>query len=498
MEVEELPENDDEQNSSIIVFAEGNTHRLLYENQVKLGSRVKITAVVINTPPYAHPPIENAKSLQKAVLSANYIELLEDEVISTTITADDEHRIREIATDPNVFSILTESIAPNLEGMSNIKEAILYALFGGVRRTGKVNTRGIINLLLVSDPSRGKSTLFEYIRKIAPKCKKVLGGAVTRAGLGAGATRSEITGKFTIEAGALVMANKGLLLIDELDKMAKEDMASLHESMESCSITKTIVGQNRSFNAETTIIGACNPENGRFDAYKSITSQIKLAPAIISRFDGIFAMRDIPNAVEDKAILSRIYKNYSEPENIKPIVPPELLRKYVILAKRIIPTFTPNPEVEDVLTSFYVGMRTTSVANNGQNTIPITTRQAESILRFAEASARIRLSHSVEVEDIQRAIKIILGYLKEFGFDQSTGRYDIDRVVSDMSSTGRNVARVILGVLADKELHTYEEVWAKTKEQITTINEIDFEDMLSKLAHKGELTEPRRGSYQVI
>lgn len=833
LEIEELPENDDENNSTISVFVDGNTHNLLNRNQISLGSRVKLTAFVGNTPEWAIKPEEAIKSIQKSVLNANYIELLDDEIISTTITAQEEEKIREIASDPNVFEILTNSVAPQLEGMQNIKEAVMYALFGGVRRIGKFNARGIINILLVSDPAKGKclgkgteivmydglvkkvedvnvgdllmgddstprkvlslargraemrkitpfyggqpficnkdhiltlqksgarfnweivdttlagleklpnkeryklirtgvefplrpdpilnpyfvgiwlgdgnnddqsickpdheiknfleqmaseyklrmsiyyntkkcpryqivgkknhpnpikdqlkslnllhnkhipndykcgsrnvrlqilaglldtdgyldpantsfeiatkypqlakdilfiarslgfgattrkkrvtlkkygfvgeysvlkisgdlttiptlisrkvakpynrnrrcnisgfkienlppdeyygfiltgngrfllsdftithnSSLFESIRKIAPKCKKVLGGATSKAGLGAGATRSEITGKFSIEAGALVMANKGVLLMDEMDKFEPEDMASLHESMESCTITKSIVGQNRSFNAETTIIGACNPEHSRFDAYKSVTSQIKLAPSLISRFDGVFAMRDIPNAVEDKAILTRIYQNYSLPENIKPPVAPELFRKYITLAKRINPSFSHNIDVQNALADFYVGMRTTSVVNQGGNTIPITTRQAESILRFAEASARIRLSHSVEKEDIQRGINVIMGYLKEFGFDQATGRFDIDRVVSDLSSTGRNLARTILAVLSDRQLHTYEEILARTREQLPTLVELDFEEMVSKLTRKGEFTESKRGQYQLV
>jgi replicative DNA helicase Mcm len=506
MEIEELPENDDDKNSVITLICDGNLCRVVngevapsrfIPNPVSLGQRVSITAFVDATPEWLLSKEEAQKPTKKSVLLANYIEQLEEEIINTTITNEDEQKIRSLAADPNIFSILTESVAPQLEGLTNVKEAILFALFGGVRRVGKVNARGIINLLLVSDPSKGKSSLFEYIKKIAPKCKKVLGGTTTKAGLGAGATRSEITGKFTIEAGALVMANKGVLLIDELDKMTPEDMASLHESMESCSITKSIVGQNRSFNAETCIIGACNPKSGRFDGYESVTQQIKLPPAIISRFDAIFAMRDIPNAAEDTAILTRIYKNYAQPENINPLVPPELLRKYIILAKRITPKFTHSEEIQDVLTQFYVGMRTTSVMNNGHNTIPITTRQAESILRFAEASARIRLSEQVEKDDIQRAIQIILGYLKEFGFDPSTGRYDIDRVVSDMSSTGRNTARAILAVLADRQVQSYELVLQRVKEQIPTLNEIDFEDMMSRLSRKGELTEPRRGHYQL-
>ena len=378
----------------------------------------------------------------------------------------------------------------------SIKEATLYALFGGVRRTGKVTTRGIISILLVSDPSKGKSSLFEYIRKIAPKSKKVLGGATSSAGLGAGAVKSEVTGQFTIEAGALILAHKGVLLVDEMDKFQPEDMASLHESMESCSVTKSIVGQNRSFNAETTIIGACNPKSGRFDPNDSVTQQIKLPPAIISRFDAIFAMRDIPNAVEDKAIITRIYKNYANPDSVNPVVAPELMRKYITLAKKITPTFAHSEEVQEVLSQFYVGLRTTSVANSNGNTIPITTRQAESILRFAEASARIRLSKSVEKEDIQRGIILIMGYLKEFGFDSSTGRYDIDRVVSDMSSSTRNIAKTILAVLVDKQPHFYDDIFMQVKELIPNLTEIDFEDVLGKLSHKGEITEPRKGQYK--
>lgn len=498
MEIEELPDNDDELNSTITIFVEGNAHKLLAENQVKIGTRVKITGFVSTTPAYAQPILDNSKSIQKAVLLGNYVELLEEEVVNMTITQDDEAKIKELSQNPDIFTLLTNSIAPQLEGLTNVKEAVLYSLFGGVRRTGKVNTRGIINILIVSDPSIGKTTMFDNIRKIAPKSKKILGGTTTKSGIGAGATRSEITGKFTIEAGALVMANKGILIIDELDKMTPEDMASLHESMESCSVTKTIVGQNRTFNAETTIISGCNPKSGRFDDYDPITKQINLPPAILSRFDSIFAMRDKPNSDQDKSIISKIYRNYSQPDLISSPVPPEILRKYIIYAKRIAPKFTHNQEVQEFLSEFYVSMRNTSTTQNGQTTIPITTRQAESILRFAEASARIRLSEQVEREDIQRGINIIIKYLKEFGFDQTTGKFDIDRVVSDTSSSSRTIAKVILDTLTNHDVLSYELLATKVKEVLPGVKDYDIEETISKLSRKGDVTEPKRGYYQAI
>jgi len=436
------------------------------------------------------------KSMQKNVLVANYVELLEEEIVNTTITKEDEAKIQAIANDPKVYETLISSIAPNLEGMSDVKEAILYAMFGGVRRIGKVNTRGLINILLVSDPSKGKTTLFEYIKKMAPKIKRISGGGTTKAGLGAGATRSEITGKFTIEAGALVMANKGLLLLDELDKMSPEDMAALHESMESCTVTKAIVGQNRSFNAETTVIAACNPEHSRFDIMVPLTKQIKLAPSLLSRFDAIFAMRDIPNEAEDLAIVTRIYQNYSQPDSINPAVPPELLRKYIIYAKRIIPSFTPDKEVQESLAKFYVGLRKTSVSQDGVATIPIATRHAESILRFAEASARIRLSSSVDKQDIERAIRIILNYLKAFGLDPVTGRIDVDRIMSDSSVSSRNVAKIILDVLSDKTPISFEGIFNRVKEKLPNVKEQDVDEAIRGLKH--DIFEPRANQYQLI
>jgi replicative DNA helicase Mcm len=313
--------------------------------------------------------------------------------------------------------------------------------------------------------------------------------------MGAGAVKSEITGKFTIEAGALVMANKGILLVDELDKMQPEDMASLHESMESCTVTKTIVGQNRSFNAETTIIAACNPKTGRFDDADPLTKQISLPPALLSRFDAIFVMRDKPDATKDRAILTRIYKNYAKPETLNPPVPPELLRKYIIYAKRITPQFTHSQDVEDTLADFYVGLRNTSSTTYGIPTISIAARHAESILRFAEASARIRLCEQVEKQDIERAIQIILGYLKEFGLDPLTGKIDIDRIGSDVPASSRNIAKAILDTLADKSTLSYELIFNKLKETMPNIKENDMDEVLSKLQHNGDITEPRKGYY---
>lgn len=497
IELEELPENDDDQNSIVLMFVQGNALKIMEENQSGLGCRVKVTAWVEYMPKWAQPPQEQAKSQQKVALIGNYIELLDDELISTTISSEEEAQIKELAKNPQVYNILTESIAPNLLGLTDLKEGILYALFGGVRRTGKVLSRGMIHILMVSDPGQGKSVLMDYIKKVAPKCRKAVGGQASKCGIGAGAVKSEITGMMSIQAGLLVLAHKGILILDEFDKMASDDRSVLHESSESGTFTKSVTGQNRTFNAETTIIAACNPKHGRFDPYEPLVKQINIIPSLLSRFDLVFVLRDVPNLEQDSAIADKIFDNYASPDlSATPIVAPLLLKKYIMVAKKINPCFPDDPTTKKIFTQFYTAMRGTGNEQDKNLTIAITTRQAESVLRLAEASARIRLSTEVNDDDLNRAINIINKYLKKFALDEKTGKIDIDRIGGETTASERGNARIFMGVVDELAPHylggeiPINDLISKMRERCT-ISESECEDLIDRIKREGSIFCPR-------
>ncbi len=384
-------------------------------------------------------------------LEANNVDVSGREMELLELTEEDEEEIREIAQDPWVHRRLLQSIAPSIFGLDEIKESILYLLFNGVSKNlPDVRIRGDINVLLVGDPGTGKSQLLMYASKVAPRGLMTTGRGSTAAGLTAAVVKEGGTGSFTLEAGALVLGDKGIVCIDEMDKMRDEDRGAIHPAMEQQVVSIAKGGIVATLNARTSILAAANPTLGRYNPYQTIAQNISLPVTLLSRFDLIFILRDIPEKDRDSKMAEHILRLHlaaGSPDTAH--LNTELLRKYISYARRTDPVIT-----EDVVQAFqdyYVKMRTASLQGGEASAVSITARQLESLVRLAEARARVHLRAEVTVEDAEAAIALMQRSLEQVGIDVETGEQDIDLLYTGKPRSLQNKLQSVLGVIGEMD-----------------------------------------------
>ncbi len=421
------------------------------QNKTDPGNRIKVTGVLKELP----KRIKGTRSRQMDIyLDAGHVESVEMVWEELEISEEDEKKIVELSKDPLIFQKLIGSLAPSMYEMDEVKEAIILQMFGGEPKLLKDGTRirGNIHVLLVGDPSSGKSQIMQLTSKMMPRGKYVSGSGITAAGITATVIKDEELGGWVLEAGALVMANRSICCIDEFSKVAPPDRIALQEamSMETISIAKASIVAT--LPAQTAVLAGGNPKLGRFDPYIPIREQVDVDDVLLSRFDLRFALRDIPNVELDTKMADHILKmrHFHEEEAI-PLLSTEFLRKYISYARsRAHPALT--KEAGERLKEFYLEMR----AKAGEDApVSITLRQYEALIRVAEASAKIRLSVKVDAEDVERSIRLMKISLRQFGFEPETGRIDIDRAEGmRVTSAQRSKIRIMLDVI-DELTNTY-------------------------------------------
>jgi len=356
--------------------------------------------------------------------------------------------------------------------------------------------RGDVHVLLVGDPGVAKSVMLGFIAGVAPKARYVSGKSASAAGLTAAVVKDELLRGWSLEAGAIVLANKGIVCIDEFDKMNEEDRSAMHEAMEQQTLTISKATVQATLRAQTSVLAAANPKFGRFDPQQSIPKQVALAPSLLSRFDAIFIMRDIPSREDDEAIAVHVLTEHKQ-EAKHDVIDNDLLRKYISYAKR---KFDPilTDEAVAAMKDFYVGLRNMPQIGEGPSKpIPIGARQLEAMVRLAEAHARMRLSKEVGVKDAIAAIELVKSYLMQVGYDKDTKTFDVDRITGT-SASARNKIHTVQEVVEQLEkkmgkLIPLEEI---TKALDGKMGEVDVDEVVGKLLKAGDLFRPRRGFVQ--
>jgi replicative DNA helicase Mcm len=369
----------------------------------------------------------------------------------------------------------------------------MYLLFGGVpKHLADISIRGELNILLLGDPGTAKSQLLRYVPRIAPRGLYTSGRGTTAAGLTA-AVLPTTTGGMTLEAGALVLADRGIACIDEMDKMRPDDRVAIHEAMEQHTISIAKGGIVATLNARAAILAAANPTLGRYDAYRTVAENISLPVTILSRFDLIFVLRDVPEKERDTRMSEHILELHmrgSSPSE-SPITP-DLLRKYIAYAKGIRPSLT--PEALDRLKNFYLEMRSASEAEGSP--IAITARQLESLVRLSEATARAALRSEILPEDAERAIKIMKRSLEESGIDMSSHKIDIDIIMTGKPKSLRDKLRIILGLMVEMEKETGTVKRSDLLDRLSSEFDTqrgEAERLIGQLIKEGTLYEPKNG-----
>src|SRR3989442_558311 len=448
-------------------------------------------------------------------VDVNSVEMERVEFEEIEVTEEDAHRIREIGSSPDIFRLITASIAPSIYGMHVEKEALALQLFGGVAKImpdGR-RIRGDIHLILVGDPGTGKSELLSYMIRLSPRVIYATGKAASAAGLTAAAVRDEFgEGRWTLEAGAPVLADLGLAAIAEIQKMNPQDRSALHEAMEQQPISVAKAGITAVLQSRCAILAAANPKFGRFDEHKYISEQIDLPPALLSRFDIIFSIIDRPQADRDRELAEHILKGHKvgeirrrrdaglvveseAPEQpFTPEFDPDFFRKYVAYAKRIYPVMT--DEAMQIIERKYLDIRKTGEAAG--SSVPITPRQLEAIIRLAEASSRLRLSETVGAEDADRAVRIVEYWMGMVAGEE--GRFDIDIIQTGISQSQREQIisiRDIISELAGPEgVADYEDIVRLAQERGIPPAKVDA--WLKRWAQEGEIYSPAKNKYKLV
>ncbi|MCW4022914.1 MAG: minichromosome maintenance protein MCM [archaeon] len=426
-------------------------------------------------------------------LDTNYIDVESKEPEKLLITPEEEEKILELSKDPEVHNKILHSLAPSIYGNEHLKEAVMYLLFGGTaKHFPDITIRGDMNVLIVGDPGTAKSQLLQYTSKIAPRGLYTSGRGTTAAGLTAAVLRDK-TGGMTLEAGALVLADKGVAAIDEMDKMRTEDRVAIHEVMEQHTVSVAKGGIVATLNARTSVLAAANPTLGRYDPYRTVSENISLPVTILSRFDLIFVLRDVPEEEKDARTTEHIldlHRRGTIPTEAP--IDSELFRKYVSYSKNIHPTL--SQEALDCLKDFYLRMRAASETEG--TPVAITARQLESLVRVAEARARIALKDQVELEDAERAIEIMKISLEQVGIDISSQKFDIDIIMTGKPKSLRDKLSIILGLITTMEKETGMVDKERLIERLQTEYDVlagEADRMIKQMLKEGSLFEPKNG-----
>ncbi len=427
------------------------------------------------------------------IMEANHVETSQVEFEELEITPENERKIKELAADPNIYDMLRASIAPGIYGFDDIKDSVVMQLFGGqvhILPDGS-RIRGNIHILITGDPGTGKTQMLKLVSSMVPRGRYVSGTGASGAGLTATVTKNEALGTWMLEAGALILCNKGLIAIDEFDKMNRDDQIAMHEatSVETVSIAKASIVAT--LPAQTAVLAGANPKLGRFDPYMSIGEQIQIPETLLSRFDLKFALRDRPSRAVDEQLAEHIIMSRKRPEALAPPIPIELLRKYIAYAKQIT-SIELSEEAASMLKNFYVDMRNKYTSSERQ-AVSITLRQYEALLRLAEASAKVRLDTVVRRQDAERAIKLMMASLTQLGYDVETQTFDIDRLEGGVSTSKRNKMLQLLKILDDLQKESKEVAIDDLKAEAENQGITDIDDIVDRLNREGMIMYPRPG-----
>ena len=411
-------------------------------DQARPGDEVEITGIYTNN---FESSLNRANGFPvfSTYVEANHLSRKGDVNAATNLTDEDKEEIRLLARDPQIARRIVKSIAPSIHGHDDIKAGIALALFGGQEKfvKGKTKLRGDINMLLLGDPGVAKSQFLKYVEKTAGRCVYTTGKGASAVGLTAAVHKDPVTREWVLEGGALVLADRGVCLIDEFDKMNDQDRVSIHEAMEQQSISISKAGIVASLQARCSVIAAANPVGGRYDSSRTFSDNVELTDPILSRFDIMCVVKDIIDPVLDERLARFVVGSHvrshprfeadvdvgtsvgSAGDASRPTanpaaadgsaatsadavesIPQELLKKYTAYAKRFVKPKLSSGDLPKI-SQVYAELRRESVTREG---MPVAVRHVESIIRMSEARAAMRLSEHVSSEDIDAAIAVML------------------------------------------------------------------------------------------
>ncbi|XP_067368767.1 DNA helicase MCM8 isoform X1 [Channa argus] len=458
---------------------------------------------------------------------------LEDRSGGEEFSLKELYAVQEIQSQPDLLRLIVHSLCPAIYGHLLVKAALVLALFGGRQKhTGKnsVPVRGDPHVLLVGDPGLGKSQMLQAVCNVAPRGIYVCGNSTSTTGLTVTLSRDAGTGDYALEAGALVLADQGLCCIDEFDKLGNQQQALL-EAMEQQSVSLAKAGIVSSLPARTSVIAAANPIGGHYNRGKTVSENLKMGSALLSRFDVVFLLLDIPDESHDRRLSEHVMANRAgrgrtssavvtrdsdfetsillehsdmplserlqiPAGEIIDSIPACLLRKYISYARQYVhPTL--SPEAAQTLQDFYISLR--SQAHSADAT-PITTRQLESLIRLTEARARLELRETATKSDAEDVVEIMKHSLADT-YSDGLGNLDFERSQMGSGMSQRSAAKRLVNALHLHARRTNEKQFdlqmLRLVAEKMNIKVMDFEGLVSSLNEQGFLLKKGAKLYQL-
>ena len=365
------------------------------------------------------------------MINLHNISPVDDAFEDYRLTEEDKEQILELSKRDDIYELLTNTLAPEIHGHETVKQGLLLQLLEGNRPSddcmkSESMDRWTSHILLIGDPGIGKSQLVSAVNKRAPKCISISGTNTSQAGLTTSAVKDELTGTWTMEAGGVVLADTGLLCIDEFDKLSASAQKSLNEPMEQLSVSSAKAGLVQTMTARTSILAVANPKYSRFKDDKSFKEQLDIAESTLSRFDLIFALTDSINEVNDKELATALLSNSSKDDELE-VLSDDCFKKYITYMKaNCFPVLT--DEVIDMLSEFYVSVR--QEASKSYDGKPITARDLKSLERLTIARAKCEGRDYTELSDAEEAIRIYTESLESLGLTVTTAG-ELQSIMSD-------------------------------------------------------------------
>ena len=489
-------------------------------DKVKPGDRIQVNGIFKTISTVS----TNTNGSVKTVLIGTNVQELNNDISQNEFTGEDLKRIKELAKQKDVFDILANSIAPGIYGHQDIKKALVLQLLGGNETNLEDGThlRGDINILMIGDPSTAKSQFLRYMLNVAPNAINTTGKGSTGIGLTAAVVVDKDLGERHLEAGAMVLGDRGIVCIDEFDKMNEVDRVAIHEVMEQQTVTIAKAGIHVSLNARCSVLAAANPIYGQYQSEISASRNIGFPDSLLSRFDLCFIVLDEHSSELDRRISERVIDNHMftidatkfgdeaedkviEPEikleenkktamyekknpnskkDNKNVLTRDFLRKYIHYAKsKINPTLT--KEATDYISLSWSKLREKSMSDDiKRKVIPVTVRTLESLIRLSTAFAKARLSQKVEKIDAVQAVDLLLNTI----FQENNSKEDEEDNQMDLVEEEEE----------DKRKKKSKDT--KKKEEVIPLDEDEEEEIEPKESKKrrGKKSKERKEVEEII